>query len=184
MKSQHLTGSSDLARDPHDFYLTPRWATEAILDALPTLQGTIWEPACGDGAISKVLAERGYRVTSTDRFDRGFGSAGVDFLSMRPVLTPNRGTIITNPPYKLAVPFVDLALEYAQTVVMLLKLNFLAGQRRKDWWASTPLKTVYVFSRRVSFDKGSEPGKGAGVLEYAWFHWEHGYEGAPAIAWL
>lgn len=33
----------------------------------------IWEPACGEGHISKVLAAHGYEVISTDLIYRGFG---------------------------------------------------------------------------------------------------------------
>jgi hypothetical protein len=59
-------------------------------------EGTIWEPACGDGAISKVLEAAGYDVISTDLIDRGFGQGGVDFLKTTKALGRN---IVTNPPY-------------------------------------------------------------------------------------
>lgn len=67
------------ARQADDFYATPRSAIEQLLDVEP-FYGSIWEPACGDGAISRVLQERAYKVTSTDLVDRGYGAAGVDFL--------------------------------------------------------------------------------------------------------
>jgi len=67
---------------------------------------------------------------------------------------------------------------------MLLKLNFLEGQKRYQLFKSTPLKTVYVFSKRLSFDKGNEKGKGSGLLAYAWYVWEQGYKGKPMIEWI
>lgn len=60
-------------RVPHDFYPTPPEAVRALL-SVETFTGSIWEPACGDGAISKVLIEAGFEVVSTDLIDRGFGT--------------------------------------------------------------------------------------------------------------
>lgn len=118
---------------------------------------------------------------ASDLYDRGYGETELDFL------TTNRTVdhIITNPPYKLAQPFVEHALSCATgKVAMLLKLNFLEGQARHKFFKRTPLKAVYVFSRRISFDKGDEPGKGNGLLAYAWYVWEHGYTGRPWIEWI
>ena len=60
-------------RVPHDFYPTPPEAIRALL-SVETFEGSIWEPACGDGAISKVLLEAGHEVVSTDLIDRGYGA--------------------------------------------------------------------------------------------------------------
>jgi hypothetical protein len=54
--------------------------TEALLGYI-RFHGAIWEPCCGAGAISTVLAAHGYGVISTDIADCGFGTSGVDFLA-------------------------------------------------------------------------------------------------------
>ncbi len=41
--------------DGPDFYPTPRWATFALIEN-ERFRGDIWECACGDGAMSDVLA--------------------------------------------------------------------------------------------------------------------------------
>jgi hypothetical protein len=41
-----------------DFFRTPEWATHALIDN-ETFVGEIWEPACGDGAIARVLEQAG-----------------------------------------------------------------------------------------------------------------------------
>ena len=51
-------------RAAFEFYPTPPEATRALL-SVESFQGDIWEPACGDGAISKVLEAAGYQVVST-----------------------------------------------------------------------------------------------------------------------
>ena len=62
-----------------DFYATPSWVTEALLRHIH-FRGPIWEPCCGDGAISAVLGRHGYTVVSTDIAGPGFCTPGIDFL--------------------------------------------------------------------------------------------------------
>ena len=82
-------------RAAYEFYPTPPEATRALL-SVESFEGDIWEPACGDGAISKVLEAAGYQVVSTDLIDRGYGAGGHNFLNSDKPLAKN---IITNPPY-------------------------------------------------------------------------------------
>src|ERR1700674_2084634 len=100
-------GQSPL-RVPFDFYATPPEATRALL-SVEDFDGPIWEPACGQGAISRVLVNAGYTVVSTDLIDRGYGTAGIDFLRET---TSRAKHIITNPPYGggVADKFIDRAL--------------------------------------------------------------------------
>src|SRR6516162_6076032 len=88
---------SNYSRKGRDFYATPAWVTEALLGHIG-FRGPIWEPCCGAGAISTVLAAHGYDVISTDIADCGFGTPGIDFLANRNVRDGCR-SIITNPPY-------------------------------------------------------------------------------------
>lgn len=180
MNLSTLTGSSELNRESNDFYPTPPYATHALLDK-ESFMGDIWEPACGNGAMSEILQLLGFPVKSSDLYDRGFGETGKDFL-----LYSHRCThIITNPPFNQAQKFVEHALHCASgKVAMLLKLNFLEGQARNAFFNQTPLKNVYVFSKRLSFDKGDEKGKGNGLLAYAWYVWEQGYAGKPQLDWI
>jgi len=82
-------------RAAFEFYPTPPEAVRALL-SVERFDGSIWEPACGDGAISKVLVEAGYQVVSTDLIGRGYGQGGLNFLKSTKPLAKN---IITNPPY-------------------------------------------------------------------------------------
>lgn len=106
------------SRADMDFYPTPPEAVRALL-AMETFRNPIWEPACGDGAISNELAAAGYDVTSTDLADRGFGTAGVDFLLEK---IPRGRTIITNPPYGRGMAFTERT---GGEVAMLLNLASL-----------------------------------------------------------
>ena len=60
------------------FYPTPPEATQALLDREKFI-GNVYECACGDGAMSKVLIKNGYNVYSSDLIDRGYGKTKLDF---------------------------------------------------------------------------------------------------------
>ena len=139
--------------------------------------------------MSKAIEKAGYSVISTDIVYRGFGfSASVDFLSIK-----NKecfsGDIITNPPYKYALEFVEQALrvvKHHNKVAMFLKLTFLEGQKRKNFFRDNPPKTIYVSSSRLNCARNGEFEKfnRNSAVAYAWFVWEKGYSGNPVIKWI
>ena len=188
-----ITGgkSKTWQREKHDFYATPEETTRAILDVL-VLKGSILEPACGMGHISKVLKEYypENEIISTDLIDRGFGEGGIDFLN-HDYGDWKVDNIITNPPFKFAKEFVEKGLELANDkVIMLMKIQFLESQGRKEFLENSPLKYVYCFSeRQATMRNGWELNPKTGkpwstALFLAWFVWEKGYEGEPIIRWL
>jgi hypothetical protein len=72
---------------------------------------------------------------------------------------------ITNPPFRLAQAFIEACLQRADTVVMLLRLNYLASKSRWEFMSGhTP--DVYVLPNRPSFTGG-----GTDSIEYGWFVW-------------
>ena len=66
-----------------DFFPTPPWATFALIDN-EKFSGDIWECACGDGTMPRVLEQTGCVVPSPDLYERGYGEAGHDFLTPSP----------------------------------------------------------------------------------------------------
>lgn len=172
-------GRKVIDRDPHDFYPTPPEVTRALL-TVEDFDGEISEPACGDGAVSNVLQDAGYDVLSSDLIDRGYGEVA-DFLMSRKV----SDNIVTNPPFKLSEKFIKKALAYSRRkVAMFLPLVFLEGQDRNELLRRSPLKTVYVFTNRVTFYRTGTERRGHGRAAYAWYVWEHGYKGQPRIQWI
>jgi len=149
-------------REKNDFYPTPPHATEALL-RVEKFDGAIWEPACGDGAISKVLEAAGYQVISTDLVDRSYGETRRDFLMEYRPAAPN---IVTNPPFKLSLEFVRKALELTSgKVAILARLAFLEGAERRDLYDNSPIARVWVFSQRVKMFRGGwDTGQGSGMI--------------------
>lgn len=182
-KSYARSNIPSVDREKDDFYPTPESATRALL-AKETFVGPIWEPACGDGAICRVLEGDGHKVISTDLVDRGYGVPRVDFLMEQRLLAPN---IITNPPYKFAENFRHKALDLgAEKVAMLLRLAWLEGTARKEMFETTPIARVHVASRRISMMRGgTDAGEGGGsMIAFAWFVWERSHSGAPSLHWF
>src|SRR5690348_14245706 len=64
--------------DGPDFFPTPAWATHALLEN-ERFEREVWECACGDGAMSRVLESRALPVISSDLYARGYGESGRDF---------------------------------------------------------------------------------------------------------
>ena len=170
-------------RERDDFYPTPPAATEALL-RVEAFSGLIWEPACGDGAISKVLESAGHEVLSSDLIDRGYGRPGVDFLLDYQTTAPN---IITNPPFKHAEDFVRHVLTRATSkVAMLCRLAWLEGKARRDLFENSPLSNVWVFSNRVPMLRGGDQMMkgGGGMIAFAWYVWDHSHLGRPSLGWI
>ncbi len=155
-------------RSPNDFYATPRWVTEALLRAVQ-LPGGLWmEPSVGDGAIVRAVNRDDVRWLTFDiRPDCGHpGVIAYDFLKL-PVPDTKYDVLVGNPPFSLAMEFVQHAITQAKIVALLLRLNFLASLRRQEFMQkNTP--SVYVLSRRPAFLGNGK----TDATEYAWFLWQ------------
>lgn len=167
--------------DGPDFYPTPGWATFALADN-ESFVGDVWECACGDGAMSRVLENTGSQVRSSDLYDRGYGEVGVDFLD-NSIRSDN---IITNPPFHSAEEFVKLCLRKANgKFALLLRLAFLeSASRQRNIFSTNAPSRVWVFSERITFYPKGAQRKGSGTTAYAWFVWDKDQLGPTELKWL
>lgn len=167
--------------DGPDFFPTPAWATFALIDN-ERFEGEIWEPACGDGSMARVLERTGCPIIATDLYDRGYGEPGHDFLK------PSRTTdnIVTNPPYNSAEGFVQSGVTHARRkFALLLRLAFLEGaNRQRTIFARCPPSRVWVFSERITFYPAGAVQKGTGTTAYAWFVWDKSTPRRTELKWF
>lgn len=80
--------------------------------------------------------------------------------------------IIGNPPYSLALDFINKSLELLHPgglLIFLLRTNFLESEKRFKWWQEHPLSGLYTLHKRPSFT-----GRGTDATSYSWFVWERG----------
>jgi hypothetical protein len=127
-------------------------------------KGRVWEPACGDGAISKVLEANGLDVVSTDLYDRGYGKGGMNFMTSDCTC----GSIITNPPFNLAAQFIERAAEKEVPFAMLLKATYWHAAKRSELFNRTRPLAVMAMSWRPAMSP--ERGK-SGTMDFIWTVW-------------
>lgn len=65
---------------------------------------------------------------------------------------------------------------------MLLKIQFLEGQKRSKLFSKYPPKYVYVNTKRQTcYLNGDMSRKMSSATCYCWFVWEKGFKGDPII---
>lgn len=171
-------------RQQNDYYATDPKAIPLLLEQ-EAFTKDILEPACGQGHISKALIAAGYNVTSTDLIDRGYGTKK-DFFTY----TNWDADIITNPPYKIALPFLKHSLEIIKPgnkIALFLRLLFLEGKERGLYFKDHPPKNIYVCSGRLKCFKNGDFNNykaSSSAIAYAWFVWEKGYKGQTIVKWI
>lgn len=175
-------------RAPNEFYPTPPAAVRALL-SVESFDGSIWEPACGNGAMAEVLQDAGYDVVSTDLIDYDYGTGGLDFLAERQMRAKH---IVTNPPYGsgLADAFLRQALHLAKqtggSVAMLLNLASLCHPMRHDMWLGHPPTVIYALDQLICWPCG-DPSLATSSLvkqRYCWVVWKPGHIGPTTFGWL
>lgn len=168
-----------------DLYETPACAIRALLKA-EQINGPIWEPACGPGAIVTMLRAAGHCVIATDLVDRGCpnSTGGVNFLEQqRAPDDDDVELVLTNPPYRHANKFVRHALTLAPRVMMLLPLRFLEGVRRSDILDNGTLARVHVFKNRLPMmhRAGWQGRRASSQLAFAWLVWDQAHRGPATL---
>lgn len=178
-KGKNFSGNNLGQRKKSDFYETPYSMTEQLLSAekFPK-EWVVLEPACGQGAIVKVLRKEGFRTKSFDK--------EVDFLKYK----NNHACAITNPPFSLAFEFVLQCKKLVKyKFALLLPLSYLHGKERFDKIyndESYPLKKVYVFTRypMLGDPLRADGSYRTGMMVYAWYVWDRAHRGPATLAWL
>lgn len=177
---------SDKVRAERDYYATPPRAIEAIVPYLDN-NVPIWEPACGEGHLSKTLKDKGFAVKESDIIIRSYLCEQIDFLQMG-----NHewgGDILTNPPFVFAKEFAEKGIEslaLGRKLFLFLRVQFLESQKRRHFFDTSPPKFMLVYSKRTpqcarNGDFSSPTGNAA---MYCWFIWEKGFKGDTVIKWI
>lgn len=150
-------------RVKNDFYPTPPECTQVLLEFLRAYHllipgETIWEPACGQNDMVKVMCEYGYNVIATDI------QGGVDFLTAE--LPEGVDWIITNPPFKLAQDFIKRSVEMNKPFALLLKSQYWHSAKRRQLFYEHQPALVMPLTWRPDFT-----GSGASLLDVMWCVW-------------
>lgn len=110
------------ARAVFDYYPTPTWAVQRLLEKVDLPGGVWFEPCAGDGAIVKAvnavrqdvewkLNEIQPVMCETLRVVPHCSLTNMDYLRISPT-TPQPKVIITNPPFTLAMECIRKSFEF------------------------------------------------------------------------
>lgn len=194
------TDSATKAERGHNLYETPGEAMRALLSIM-RFSKTVWEPACGKGAISRELEAAGYEVILSDLVDygttsgdgecqevgdflltgrRGGECGGITGPWLGALAAPEGVDIVTNPPYGENLnAFVAHALRVhrPRKMALLLNLNFMCGTESADRnfaLDDNPPATIWVFARRLPMmhRDGWDGPEASSRMNTGWFVWE------------
>lgn len=170
-KAMGCARETPMKRKASDFYATPADCTIALLrEEIEEIRplGRVWEPACGDGAIVRVLQAAGLPVVASDIMDRGCPDVTLkNFLDFD---EPLARAIVTNPPYGSRAPekFVRHALRLGCVYVALfLKANYWNAAERLRLHSDWRPVCYYPVAWRPDFT-----GDGAPTMDMAWYVWD------------
>jgi hypothetical protein len=161
-------------RSPADFYATPAIATQQILVRLDLPGGRWLEPGAGNIIAAVNAMRRDVRWTAVEIDERHVENLAAaemtivaDFLTYSFNCTPFTVALM-NPPFRLALEFVQRCLRICEWVVCLERLDFLGTQKRGAWMRQH-MPDVYILPNRPSFTGGPTDSN-----EYAWLVWPAG----------
>lgn len=160
-------------RRDNDFYPTPEWATNILLDHVCCTGDLAVECCSGDGAIVKPLEARGRfkHIITNDidvaqpsdyHYDAAGGSWGY---------AAEADWVISNPPFNVAPAIIPLAYETAcWGIAMLLRLSYLEPCKdRGPWLTAHPVSTLIILPR-ISFTGNGKTDN----VTCAWMVWDKG----------
>jgi hypothetical protein len=178
VKGSIANGTSEL-RDATDFYETPRSFTVELLKRVQ-FHSLVWEPGAGAGAIGDVLTANGYDVLETDILPRHERVQEEDFLTA----TRTGRDIITNPPFKLMVPFAQKAWELCeQKFAFVMPISGLnSSGRYQAIWSRMKVSRIILSGRyqHVMSARGEIPSQ----FTHIWVVFDKGHEGPTEFEWL
>lgn len=171
-------------------YSTSTLAVEELLRR-EQFSDLIWEPANGVGSLTKTLIADGYDVFTSD-IKRWHRTTEVQRDFHMFTRTPYGADIdiVTNPPFRDTVKFVETAMRLLRRdskLALILPTRYLNGKTRKKLvFDKFPPIRVYVFSYRIPrmhqfFYTGN---KGRSIIDFAWFVWEKGWTGNTIVEWI
>jgi hypothetical protein len=176
-----------IEREVDDFYPTPPEATRAFLAAeISRLRDfpLIWEPAAGDGAMTREMHALGLSTYASDLVDRGCGAEVANFYSF--AKAPARA-IVTNPPFQecnardgrgrwIWHAMRDLDVEY---MALLMNWGWPGASGHARLWSAFAPARIYLMRWKVDFT-----GQGAPPMLNGWFVWDRRHQGEPVLRML
>lgn len=150
--------------------------------------GSVWEPACGDGALVREIRTAGIPCVASDLIDRGCADSSIaDYFA---VLDSPCQAIITNPPYAL-INARDGHGRWLRHALDMPSWRYMALLLSWDWPAArqnglgvlldiSPFSYCYLMRWKLDFT-----GEGSPPQRNGWFVWDRDeVRVEPGFRWL
>lgn len=169
-------------KETDEHYVEPAWCSRRLFQE-EQFVGAIYDPACGFGTIVKEACLAGFMAEGRDKIDRGFAADTACFFDYK----GRWDNIVTNPPFGAAEAFHEKAMQVAMRKVAFI-LPVAALNAAWPWMVNSTLRRIWLLTPRPSMPPGHVIAAGekpqGGRVDYCWCVWQHGYMGAPEVAWL
>ena len=97
---------------------------------------------------------------------------------------PEANGVVTNPPYRLSVKFVEKALKETGYVALLLRMNFLESTARVAFFRNHPPENLDLVAAIANDASVRVAGLVLSNTCYAWFVWDEKSEQKRIIDWF
>jgi hypothetical protein len=168
----------------NQWFVEPKWATRLLLE-WESFNGTVYDPACGQGNIVETFTDAGFEAFGSDLVERE-GQHESWFMGTHNFVKETENydgidNIVSNPPYyhaKGTEAYIRKALTIArEKVAIFAPLSFLAGGKRaSNFYQIMPPHRVHPILPRPScppgqslLDGGSDEG---GKVDSMWMIWD------------
>ncbi len=148
-----------------DAYMTPPYFVDVLREAID-IQGNIFEPCVGDGAIARFFPD-----CVTNDIDTRW-QARYHFDASQPWNRqfPTRlDWVITNPPFSKAYEILLESLDHAPRVAMLLRISFLEPTKQRCDFLELHPPTGLIYLPRYSFKQNGK----SDMATVMWAIWGH-----------
>jgi hypothetical protein len=172
---------------PNDPYFTPAWTVEQavqhIVPLICPIPARILEPGAGRGAFVQQLRQRyaGAHITAIDIEPYSWPEA-TRSIHGDLVTTPleRYDMAIGNPPFSLAMQFIERCLGCSKTTILLLRQGFLSSAKRNAFFRLHGPSDVFILAHRPSF---TDDGAGDSA-DYCFCCWGRRTDGLTRLHWL
>jgi len=176
-----------------DYFPTYHALTRLYLDNIVfDTNDSFLEPCAGSGDITKILREYNYNdIMQCDIKPRNNEIIKQDFLKEYPT-NCKVDHIVTNPPFKLSVEFMDKCSKVSEkTISLLMPLGYLHGVDRYAKWYKEGINNFHLnicfpFVRRPLFGAQYDPSGliPTGATSFAWFYFTKELIKDTKIKWI
>lgn len=143
-----------------DRYWTPDSALVPIVKYLRDYT-TLWDPAAGNGNITRFFKKEGFNVVGTD-ISR---NKNQDFLIIKP--PEDVSCIVCNPPFSLKKQFIERCFELKLPFVLLVPLNCLETQGVRRILSKNKFSIIYPPKNVDYIMPDAPPGKVSRAFFYS-----------------